>query len=326
MDKIRWGILSTGGIARTFAEGLAYLPEAELAAVGSRTAEAAQAFGDTYNVPHRHASYEALASDPDVDVIYVATPHNYHYENARLCLEHEKAVLCEKAFTLNASQAEALIAFARQKKIFLMEAMWTRFIPAVVRLRQLISQGAIGEVRLVTADLGFRSDSNPQGRMLNPLLAGGALLDVGCYVVSIASMLLGKPRQVRGVGFLGQTGVDEQAGILLGYDGGRLAVLNCAIRAVTPHEATVAGTEGYFRLQAPFHHSQGLTWKHGREKAEEIAVPYQGNGYNYEAVEVMECLRAGRLESSIMPLDESAEIMRTLDQVRQQVGLRYPME
>ena len=326
MTKIRWGILSTGAIARKFADGLAFLPDAELTAVGSRTAEAAQAFGGKYGVPHQHASYAALASDPDVDVIYVATPHNFHYENSRLCLEHGKAVLCEKPFTLNAPEAEALIAYARQKKVFLMEAMWTRYLPAVVRLRQMVSQGAVGEVRMVTVDLGFRAEINPQGRLFNMDLAGGALLDVGCYVVSFASMLMGTPNKVMGIADMGVTGVDEQSGILLGYPGGKMALLLTALRVNSPREATILGTEGWIRVNTPFHVAHQLTYKHGWDKEEVIAAPFQGNGYNYEAAEVMDCLRAGMLESAVMPLDESLQIMRTLDAVRQQVGLRYPME
>ena len=326
MAKTHWGILSTGRIAGILAEALAYLPDAELTAVGSRSAGAAQAFGEKYHVPHRHASYEALAADPDVEVIYVATPHNLHYENAMLCLEHGKAVLCEKPFTLNAPQAAGLIAAARQKKLFLMEAMWTRYIPAIVKVRQMVAAGSIGEVRMVTADLGFHAKFDPQGRLFNPQLAGGALLDVGCYVVSFASMLLGTPRQATGVAHLGKSGVDEQTGILLGYDDGRLAVLSCAVSTSTPMEGYVLASKGSLHLHAPFHASKRLTFKNADGKQRVINCPYKGNGYNYEAAEVMACLRQGKLESAVMPLDESLAIMRTLDQLRAQIGLRYPME
>ena len=326
MAKIHWGILSTGRIAGILAEALAYLPDAELVAVGSRSAEAAQIFGEKYHVPHRHASYEALAADPDVEVIYVATPHNLHYENSMLCLEHGKAVLCEKPFTLNAPQAAQLIAAARQKKLFLMEAMWTRYLPATVKVRQMVAAGDIGEVRMVTADLGFHANYDPQGRLFNPQLAGGALMDVGCYVVSFASMLLGTPQKVAGLSHLGNTGVDEQTGILLGYDDDRLAVLSCAVSTSTPTDGYVLGSKGSLRLHAPFHSSQRLTLKHADGKQEVIDCPYQGNGYNHEAAEVMACLRQGKLESAAMPLDESLAIMHTLDQLRKQIGLHYPME
>jgi predicted dehydrogenase len=326
MTKIHWGILSTGRIAGILAEALAFLPDAELVAVGSRTAEAAQAFGEKYQVPHRHASYEALAADPDVEVIYVATPHNLHYENSMLCLEHGKAVLCEKPFTLNAPQAASLIATARQKKLFLMEAMWTRYLPAIVKVRQLVAEGTIGEVRMVTADLGFQAKYDPLGRLFNPQLAGGALMDVGCYVVSFASMLLGAPDKATAISHLGKTGVDEQTGIVLGYEGGRLAVLSCAVNTSTPTEGYVLGSKGSIHLHAPFHISQKLTLKHADGEQEVLDLPFKGNGYNYEAAEVMACLRQGKLESAAMPLDESLAIMHTLDQLRRQIGLHYPME
>lgn len=326
MEKIRWGILSTGHIAGEFAKGLAYLPDAELVAVGSRTAAAAEAFGARFNIPHRHASYEALAGDRDVDVIYIATPHSFHYTNALLCLNEGKAALVEKAFTLNAIQAADLIATARRKNLFLMEAMWTRFLPHMVKVRQLIQAGAIGEVRLLTADLGFRAGWEPQGRLLNPDLAGGALLDVGCYVVSFASMVMGNPTQVTGLAHLGQTGVDEQAAILLGYPGGRMALLACAVRTASPQDGYILGTEGWIRLHATFTWTHHLSIKHPAGAVEPIEIAWDGTGYHYEAAEVHACLRAGRLESETMPLAESLEIMRTLDQVRQQAGFRYPEE
>ncbi|SRR5450759_3370 len=326
MEKIRWGILSTGKIASEFAQGLAHAPGAELVAVGSRGVETAQAFGARFNVPHRHATYEALVNDPDVDVIYVATPHNLHYANAKLCLEAGKAALVEKAFTLNAPQAAGLIGLARQKGLFLMEAMWDRFLPHMVKVRELVKQGAIGEVRMVKADLGFRADFIPEGRLLSPHLAGGALLDVGCYVVSFASMLLGTPNQVTGLSHLGQTGVDEQSAILLGYSQGRLAVLSCAVRTLTPQDGYVLGTDGWIRLHAPFGWSGRLSLKSGSSKEQVIRCPIKGSGYAYEAIEVMRCMRQGSLESQVMPLDESLAVMQTLDQLRQQAGLRYPEE
>jgi predicted dehydrogenase len=324
--KIRWGILGTGHIAHKFAAGLSYLPDAELVAVGSRTAAAAEAFGSQHNVPHRHASYEELAGDPDVEVIYVATPHHLHAENSLLCMQHGKAVLCEKPFTLNAAQAKTLVDAARQKKLFLMEGMWSRCLPSWVKLRQLVAEGAVGEVRMVKADLCFRAEFNPRHRLFDPELAGGALLDVGCYVVSFAGMLLGTPLQAAALAHLGQTGVDEQTGILLGYAGGALAVLSTAVRTSTPQDAFVFGTTGWIRVHAPFATSQRLTVQHAGGSEEVIECPFQGNGFNYEAAEVMACLRGGLLESAVMPLDESIEIMRTLDWLRLQIGLRYPME
>jgi predicted dehydrogenase len=325
-DKIRWGILGTGVIAHKFALGLKFVPDTELIAVGSRTSTAANAFADRFNVSHRHDSYEALAHDPDVDVIYVSTPHSLHKDNSLLCLNAGKAVLCEKPFTINAAEAEVVINLARQKRLFLMEAMWTRFIPAVVRVRQMITAGTLGEIRMLVADLGFRADFDPQHRLFDPALGGGALLDVGVYTVSFASMLFGPPTRITGLAHLGETGVDEQSAFLLGYGQGQLAILYNAISTDTPTEALVIGTQGRVKLHTPMYCPPQLTLSLSGREDEVIDMPYEGNGYNYEAIEVMNCLRAGKLESDLMPLDETLAIMRTMDQIRTQWGLKYPME
>jgi dihydrodiol dehydrogenase / D-xylose 1-dehydrogenase (NADP) len=325
-DKIRWGILSTGWIAKKFAEGLSVLPDAEIVAVGSRAQETADAFGDEYGVPHRHASYEALVGDQDVDVIYIGTPHPFHKDNAILSLEAGKAVLLEKPFTINAGEAEEVIALAREKGLFLMEAMWSRYIPIIVKLRELLAEGAIGEVRMLTADLGFRSEFDPKSRLFNLELGGGALLDVGIYPISFASMVLGTPSRIASMAHLGQTGVDEQAGIVFGYDGGQLAILHTALQTSTAIEATVMGTKGKIRVHSAWFYGTTLTLSIEGRDDEAISLPYEGNGYNFEAAEVMRCLREGKLESDVMPLDETLAIMQTLDTIRAQWGFKYPME
>ena len=325
-DTIRWGILSTGSIAHSFAKGLASAKDAELVAVGSRTQEAADTFGDEFNVPRRHASYADLANDPDVDAIYVATPHSLHKENTMLCLEAGKAVLCEKPFTINAAETREMVELARKKQIFLMEAMWTRFIPLMCRVRELVAEGAVGEVRMVSADFGFRAGFNPEGRLFAPALGGGGLLDVGVYTISFASMILGRPTRVTGLCHLGESGVDEQAAVVLGYDAGRLALLSCGVRINTPHEATILGTDGQIRIHPAFWKPTDMTVRASGKDPEDMAIPFEGNGYNYQAEEVGHCLREGKTESSIMPLDESIEIMETMDEIRAQWGLKYPME
>ena len=325
-DKIRWGILSTGWIAKKFAEGLSVLPDAEIVAVGSRAQETADAFGDEYGVPHRHASYEALVGDQDVDVIYIGTPHPFHKDNAILSLEAGKAVLLEKPFTINAGEAEKVIALAREKGLFLMEAMWSRYIPIIVKLRELLAEGAIGEVRMLTADLGFRSEFDPKSRLFNLELGGGALLDVGIYPISFASMVLGTPARIASMAHLGQTGVDEQAGIVFGYDGGQLAILHTALQTSTTIEATVMGTKGKIRVHSAWFYGKTLTLSIEGRDDEAISLPYEGNGYNFEAAEVMRCLHEGKLESDVMPLDETLAIMQTLDTIRAQWGFKYPME
>jgi predicted dehydrogenase len=324
-DKIRWGILGTGGIAHKFATGLQSAPEAELAAVGSRSQATADKFGDRFKVPGRHASYEALVSDPDVDVIYVSTPHPFHKENTMLCLNAGKAVLCEKPFALNVAETEEMINLARQKGLFLMEAMWNRYLPAVIKLRQLIAEDVLGEIRMLIANFGFRADFDPQGRLFDLDLGGGALLDAGIYPVSFSSMIFGSPVQVASMAYLGQTGADEQSVYLLSYPQGQLAQLASAVSTDMPSEAIVMGTKGRVKVHGPIYCPTRLTLTLN-DKDEVIDAPLVGNGYNYEADEVMSCLRAGKLESDIMPLDETLAIMRTMDQIRAPWGLNYPTE
>lgn len=325
-DAIHWGILGTGKIAREFAAGLKQLPDARLMAVGSRTAESANVFGEQFAIPHRHASYEALVSDPDVDVIYVATPHSAHKDNTLLALAAGKAVLCEKPFTINAREAEQVIEFARAKKLFLMEAMWTRCFPLMTKLRELLASNAIGDARMLTADFGFRAEYHEEERLFNPAVGGGALLDVGVYPVSLASMIFGSPTRIVSHAQLGKTGVDEEAAMVLSHAQGQSAVLSTAIRVDTAHEAIISGTSGRIRIHRPWWRPAAMTISREGCSDELTEFPFAGNGYQFEAAEVMRCLRAGKLESNLMPLDETLSIMRTLDAIRAQWGLKYPMD
>ena len=326
VNTFRWGIIGTGNIASQFARGLKVLPDAELVAVGSRSQTSADAFGDEFNVPRRHASYADLAADADIDAVYVATPHGSHMENSLLCLENGKAVLCEKPFAVNAAQAERMIGDARSRGLFLMEAMWTRYFPLMDRVRSLIDEGALGEVRRVHADFGYRKEVDPDAWVFDPHEGGGGLLDVGIYPVSLASMLLGRPETVVAHAHLGETGVDEDAAVILGHPGGRLAVCSTAVRTQTPWEATIMGTEAMLRIHTPWWQPSKMKLIHPDWSSEDIKAPFEGNGYQYEAAEVMRCVRGGELESPLMPLDETLSIMRTLDEVRRQIGLSYPAD
>ena len=326
LSAFRWGILGTGDIAGQFVEGLEATPGAEVLAVGSRSQGSAEGFAEPWGIPRRYGSYEDLAADGDVDVIYVATPHPFHAANAELCLRAGKAVLCEKPFTMNAEEAERVVALARERGLFLMEGMWTRFFPLMGELRRRISAGAIGEPRMLTADFGFRDEFDPRSRKFDPDLGGGALLDVGVYCVSLASSLFGAPSAVAGMAHLGETGVDEQSAAILTHEGGRLSVLLFATRTGTPQEATVMGTEGYAKIHAEWWRPRAMTIHRPGEKEEPVEVPVEGNGFNYEAAEVMRCLEEGRTESDLMPLDETVSVMRTMDEIRAAWGLRYPGE
>ena len=324
-EIINWGIIGPGSIANRFAGGLAAVPGAKLHAIGSRTQEKADEFADKHGAPKRYASYEALAEDPDVQVVYIATPHPQHKGAAMLCLEHGKSVLLEKPFTVNAKEAAEVIDFARAKDFFVMEAMWARFFPGMRKVRELIAAGTIGEARMLQADFGFRTDVNPEGRLFNLALAGGGLLDVGVYPISLASMLFGAPTEVSGLAQIGETGVDEMAAVTLKYGGGQLASVVTGVRINTPSEATVFGTDGSIKLHAPFWNVSKLTVNAGG-KTEDMETPYENGGFNYEAQEVMDCLRAGKNESAVMPLGETLTIMQTMDTLRAQWGLKYPME
>lgn len=325
-DTIRWGILGTGKIARQFAAGLKHLPAARLMAVGSRTAESAEAFGTEFAAAHRHPSYEALVSDSEVDAIYVATPHSCHCENTLLALAAGKAVLCEKPFTINAREAEEVIAFARTKELFLMEAMWTRCFPLMVKLRELLAAKAIGEVRMLTADFGFRAEYHEEPRLFDLKVGGGALLDVGVYPVSLASMIFGSPTQIVSHAQLGRTGVDEETAMILSHARGELAVLSTAIRLETAQEAILLGTTGRIRIHSPWWRPAAMTITREGQRDETLEFPFAANGYQFEAAEVMHCLRVGKLESGVMPLDETLAIMRTIDALRAQWGVKYPMD
>lgn len=317
----RWGILGCGSIAGRFAEGLKTASGAELAVVGSRSQEKAEAFGAKWGAGKAVGSYEALVSDPNVDVIYVATPHPMHVADSMLALNAGKAVLCEKPFTVNRAEAEKVVALARQKNLFLMEGHWSRFFPAMVTVREMLKAGAIGEPLMLTADFGFRAGVNPESRLFNLALAGGGLLDVGCYTISLASMVFGKPDQVAGVAQLGSTGVDELAAMALHFPGGQVAALTTGVRVNTPQDAFVLGSDGNLKISAPWWNPKQII-----VKGETHDIPFEGNGFNYEAVHVSECLAAGKTESDIMPLDETLNIMETMDTLRAQWGLKYPME
>jgi predicted dehydrogenase len=310
---IRWGILGTGAIAHKFATGLNDLPDIELLAVGSRTQEAADTFANEFKITRRHSSYEALARDPDIDAIYISTPHPFHKENTLLCLTNGKAVLCEKPFAINAKEALEMITFAKERKVFLMEAMWSRFLPHMVKIRELLDKDTIGEVRMLEADFGFRTDVNAENRLFNPELGGGALLDVGIYPVSLAFMLFGAP-------------VDEEAAMIFSHRQGQLSLLSTAIRLNTPFEATITGTKGFIRIHSPWWAPSNFTVNVAGKKPRKVNIKTPLNGYNYEALEVSQCLREGKLESDLMPLDETLAIMKTLDTIRSQWGLKYPME
>jgi predicted dehydrogenase len=324
--KVKWGIISTGWIAGKFAADLVHARNGELYAVGSRSIESANEFAEKYQIPHAYGSYEDLLSDPEVDAVYIGTPHPFHKEAVLDALNAGKAVLCEKPFTINSGELEELIKLAREKKLFLMEAMWTRFLPTIRKVREWLDAGKIGEVRLVKAEFGFRTGWNPESRLLNLELGGGALLDAGIYPVSFASMIFGyEPEEIYSKAHIGETGVDEEFSIMLTYSGGRSAMLNGAVRLGMTNDAYIHGTEGYIHIPS-FLNSKTAVLHIGGQEAETFNDDRVSTGYAFEAEEVGRCLSEGLTESSSITLEESLGIMKLLDACRSQWGLRYPGE
>ncbi|WP_340021468.1 Gfo/Idh/MocA family oxidoreductase [Paenibacillus sp. FSL K6-1096] len=325
--KVKWGILSTGWIAHQFATDLAHASNGVAYAVGSRSQESADKFAADHGIPVAYATYEELVNDPEVDAIYIGTPHPFHRENALLALRAGKAVLCEKPFTVNSGELEEVVAYAREHKLFLMEAMWSRYIPAHVKVREWLAAGRIGEVKLVKADLGFRSEWKPEGRLLSPALGGGALLDVGIYPVSFTSMVLGpQPESIASTVHIGETGVDEHFSLLLSYGNGVSASLNAGIRLNLDDEAYIYGTEGRIVVNGTLVNPKSAELYVNGELAETFSDDRASVGYCFEAEEVGRCLQAGLTESPVMPLDESVALMKLLDEIRAQWGLKYPGE
>lgn len=323
---IRWGILGTGKIAKAFATALLDTPGATLAAVASRTVDSATKFGQEFGAERFHGSYQALADDPEVDVIYIGTPHPMHHENALMCLNGGKGVLVEKSFTMNRRQAEDIINLARAKKLFVMEAMWTRFMPAVVEAKRIVDSGEIGVPANVTADFGFNADVGPEHRLFAPELGGGALLDLGIYPLSMSSFFLGPVTAVKAQAEMAPTGVDMQTAFTLSHQDGGVSSCACSLRSRTPTELTISGSKGFVRLHDRFHNTETITVTvvDGAARDERtINLPRSGNGYTHEAQEVGRCIRAGLIESPVMPHEETLSLMGTLDEIRAQIGLRY---
>lgn len=324
---IRWGIIGTGGIASAFAADLVNVPDAALVAVGSRSQATADAFADRFDISNRHASYAALVADPDVDAVYVSTPHPMHFDAAMQAIEAGKAVLVEKPFTISAAEASALIDAARARGTFLMEAMWTRFLPHMARVREILAEGGLGDVRSVQAEHGQWFEDDPEFRLFAPALGGGALLDLGIYPVSFASMVLGTPSTITAVSEPAFTGVDAITSMVFGYENGQQAILMTTLETATENNASINGTEARLEIDGTFYRPTTFRVVARDETIiEQYNEFHQGHGLYHQAAEVGRCLREGLTESPILPLSETLSIMQTMDLIRAQIGLVYPFE
>jgi predicted dehydrogenase len=321
---VRWGLLATGGIAASFARDLALVPDASLVAVGSRTAESAERFGDEFSVPNRHGSYSELCADPSVDAIYVSTPHPGHHDATLMAIAAGKAVLVEKPFAIDAASSLEMITAARSAGVFLMEAMWTRWLPHIVRVREVLAAGTLGEIQYVTAEHGQWFPSDPSHRLFAPSLGGGALLDLGIYPISFAHMVLGVPSAITARSTPAFTGVDATTSAIFEYASGAHAVVTTSLAAASNNPAAIYGSEARLEIDGWFYTPGGFTvTAHDGTVLERFDTQPAGRGMQYEAAEVGRCLAEGLLESPVLPLDETLAIMGTLDEIRRQIGLDY---
>lgn len=323
---VRWGILATGGVARLFARDLR-MHGHRITAVGSRTLAGARDFADQFRIPRAHGSYDELVADPEVDVVYVATPHDLHADNARSALAHGKHVVVEKPFTLNAVEARQLVDLGRRRGLLVMEAMWTRFLPHMRFVRQALAEGRIGEVRSVHADHTQSLPSDPSHRLNDPRRGGGALLDLGVYPVSLAHDLLGAPHDVTAVGELTTTGVDGSVATILRHDRGAVSTSYSSMRTRGPNRAVVLGTAGRLEIAPVWYAPTTVEVRNDRDEVvDRFQQPVSGRGMQYQATEVEQLIEAGEVASRLMSPGESVAVMKTMDRVRAAIGVRYPGE
>ena len=320
-EKFNWAILGTGNVANRFAESLGNIPDrADLAAVGSRSQESASAFAEKYKIPGAYDSYQAVVNDPAVDIVYIATPHPRHHQDARMCLEAGKHVLCEKAFTMNAEEAQDLISLAREKRLFLMEAMWTRFFPIHVRIREILADGLLGELQGLVIHHAYKGlpelpESYPSE------LGMGTFMDQAPYGVGYAYSVLGPPSRTTGFGTFGPKGLNLQVSGVLEHDGGKLTTWMASRTTYDVKEAVIYGSEGKIDIHAPWYKPTAMTLHVKGEDPVLIEMPLDGFiGYEYEALAVMDAIQAGDIECEIMPLDETLAIMKTMDSMREEWG------
>jgi predicted dehydrogenase len=320
---VRFGIIGLGKIAHKFAEDLIYVDGCTLQAVGSRSLHKAKDFGTIYKSVQHYGSYEEVARDPNVDVVYIATPHVFHFENTMLCLKACKAVICEKPFAMNLKQVEKMIFTAKEHHVFCMQALWTRFIPATNKVLELLELKTIGDIHKLTANFGYKATTNPSSRLIAKELGGGSLLDIGIYPIFLSQLFLGKPETINAKAQMMVNGVDETCSITMFFNNGATAQLTSTFLEQTSNEAVLYGSKGSITMHAPFHHTEFLTVEINGEQPYQIKTPLINNGYTHEIEEVRNCLINGQLESDQMSHLNSLDLMKTMDLVRAQINLEY---
>ena len=325
-EKFKWGIIGPGRIAQKFADTVQKIPDGKIHAIASRSSEHLEKLKRDMHAETAYQSYQELVKDAEVDAIYIATPHRFHYENALLCLENGKPALVEKAFTTNSREAEKLIKTAKNNNLLLMEAMWTRYMPILQDVKQWIEKGKIGQVQLVLSTLGFKAKRDPQDRLLNLNLAGGTILDLGVYTLGISQFFFPDyPQSVSAEGYIGKTGVDESTSVVLNYGNGKFAQFTCTFLTKPLSRVEVYGSDGTIILHPSMVHPPKATLLKG-EREEEIKRLEDETGFEYEIIEAQKCVREGKIESPLLTHQNSLDIMRMADEIRSQIGLRYPWE
>lgn len=326
MREIKWGIMGPGRIANKFALDLAMVEDARLWAVASRDLTRAQSFAEKHDAHSFYGSYQEMLEQGAVDIIYIATPHTFHYEQTLSCLQHNIPVLCEKPITINRSELDVVLEIAAKKQTFVMEALWTRFIPSMQKVLEIIRSGVMGEVENVEAEFCFAAEQDHQHRLYNMDLGGGATLDIGIYPIFLAYLLMGVPERIEATGQLASTGADQTSSVNLFYAGKRMAALHASILYNSDMPARITMTKGYILMQPRWHESPSITLLKAGYDPEIIACPTTGKGYYHEILECHHCLRADRNESDLWSHQNNRELMDILDEVRRQIGVTYPKE
>jgi predicted dehydrogenase len=324
MDKnYRWGILGAGKIADKFCTALSFVEGSMVYAVASRDVDKAKAYATSYNAPRFYNNYHDLVNDDDVDIIYIATPHAFHYEQTMLCLQNKKPVLCEKPMSLSHQQTADMIAAAGRNKIFLMEGMWTACMPFIDKIKVILEEGIIGELQYLEADFGFAAQKDLDGRLYNKALGGGSVLDIGVYPISLATLILGEPSVIKTVSKLAITGVDEYANVVLQYANGETAHLLSTLNFTTPVKAQIIGTKGSIKIESPWFKATGFSVDLHDGTQQSFAMPHQSNGFKHEIKEVMHCLDNGLLQSNKVPHALSMAVSKIMDEILLQAGVFY---
>lgn len=327
MKRIKWGIIGAGRISSKFATALNSLDTTEIGAIASRDLDRAKIFAENFNIEKAYASYEELAKDPEIDVIYIGTPHTEHKNNAALCIRNGKAVLCEKPFTLNQQDTKYLIDLAKEHNAFLMEAMWTKFLPTTKVVKKWIQDKVIGDVQYINISFGFNNEFDPSSRLFNLELAGGALLDVGIYPITYAIHIMnGLPDKITSNAYLGKSGVDEINVITMSYKEGVIADISSAVTVNTGNDAVIIGSKGKIVVPNFWMAESAEVYDNNGNLIDAFLHPFTANGYIYEIEEVNNCLREGKKESDILPLQDTLDIIKIMDGVRAEWGLVYPQE